>query len=400
MNRTGITGAHALETFAGLVFERAGLSRDSSLAELDYARECTVKREAFSAFWRDRRLPGNAPEIAPAPKPRYYRTTSKRKVVKIRGRVDFSMGYSGKGAASDGATLEEKVHGVLYSRILELLRTPRFAPLADVMNFCIVRGVGQAAVILNIVRLDAALVRRFKTFSDELAARGPELGALFLYVDESRSDYYFEAFRPRVSVEFKKLYGRSLLDLTLPGRPKLLYPPTVFSQVNEAFLPAFVEAAFGLLGMTRETRFLDLYCGYGLFSLFAAPDVHSVFGMDFEGPAIRAARANAEHLFPGKPIRFTAESITGETLERRAPRPDGRPEAVLLDPPRNGTVGGVAASVAARHPEKILAIHCGTDAMADELKNWLRLGFRLESARAFDLFPGSANLETMLLFRR
>ena len=313
--------------------------------------------------------------------------------------MGYSLKYEAGETVSSGSKMEAELHEELYAKTLDLLRREHYQPLAKALNFCIIRGsYEKAAVVLNLFSLSGVIGRKLKMYAEEMA-KDPRVSGVFLYFDESRSEYYFEAQRPRVPLNFKKLYGSSMLALELPDRPKLLYPPTVFSQVNESILDRFTSTALTLLKLTDSKRLIDLYCGYGLFALYGAASAGSVIGIDMEGPAIQAAKANAAHLYPEKNIRFEALSITSESLFDALPPPDGN-EVILLDPPRSGTADGVISAVTARKPERILAIYCGTDQMAFECKLWTANGYKLEHAVSFDMFPGSPNLETMLLFKR
>lgn len=388
------------ETFAAVWSRITGGKRFT-----DDQRELDAKRNALSSFWPTHIGPDvPVPEIVPSPKTHHYRTTSKRKAVFERGTLNFSMGYTlkkneGVLAPEDGADMEDELHGVIYDAALQILRKPHYVPLAKALNFCIVRGGGkQACVILNVFRMSADVVRKAKMFADEIAGTESRVNGVFLYFDETRSEYYFEAVRPRSAVSFKKLRGSSMLALELPGFPKLLYPPTVFSQVNESILPAFIRTAMSFAKLTSSSRFVDLYCGYGPFAFAAAPTASSVIGIDFEGPSIHAARENSAHLFPGKNIRFEAAAITPDSLAELLPPPDGD-EVILLDPPRSGTADGVISGIAERHPARVISIYCGVDQMAKEFRIWCANGFQPETVRCFDMFPASPNLETMILWR-
>ena len=141
---------------------------------------------------------------------------------------------------------------------------------------------------------------------------------------------------------------------------------------------------------------IDLYCGYGLLAMKAAETVSGVIGMDWEGPAIRAAISNAAHLFPGKNIRFLTGAVTGESLRSRLPLPREEKEFILLDPPRSGAGNDVIEAVAARRPRRVVAIFCGTDSMPPALRHWQANGYEVTAARVLDMFPGTLNLETMV----
>jgi tRNA/tmRNA/rRNA uracil-C5-methylase (TrmA/RlmC/RlmD family) len=47
---------------------------------------------------------------------------------------------------------------------------------------------------------------------------------------------------------------------------------------------------------------------------------------------------------------------------------------------------------------RIVHICCGTDEIPREVEAWAKVGYRLRRAVPLDLFAGTINLETMLLF--
>ena len=382
--------------------ELPGFSFDSSSAEpfasLNYETECRIKNLALKHFWKQNGIPGVLQPMIPAVQPRHYRTNSKRRGVFANGK--FQLLHPGHSVQAEVrgnlqySMLEPELHHRIYELILEMVSRPPFRFFARNLNYCIVRGSDRrAAVILNLAKIDASIVRKLKIIASELQQEIPEVISCFMYLDETRSEYYLESRRPEKGVPFKKLCGTAMLDITIRNR-KFLYPPTVFSQINEAMLPLMVNEAFRLLKPDPDRRFLDLYCGYGLFGLLAAEHSAEVIGMDAEGPAIEAASANAVYHFPGRKIKFIASSITGESLERHLPRTEkrGGGEIAVLDPPRKGTAPGVLERLVARRPFRVLHIFCGTDMLAN--------GYSPVAAVPLDLFPGTMNLETLVLLER
>ena len=373
------------------------------LAHLDYSEERAVKREAFRLFWKEQGLPLSVvPEILPSPRPRHYRTTSKRRVAAVRGAFRLTMGYGPQqqGRNADGTLLEAELHGRLYRHLEALLNRGRGTEAAKALNFCILRGTyDEAALIFNTSAADGAIVRGLRGMAEELAASEPCLRSAFMMIDPTRSGYYLEnSARTGKDRLFKKFFGPAVLAQSLDGK-KLFYPPEVFSQVNGSFCETFAAETLALLSPVPDGRVIDLYCGYGLLSLKAAGAVPCVFGMDWEGPAIRAAQSNAEHLFPGGNIRFAAAPVTEEFLKEYLPPRGTRREFVILDPPRAGAAPGVAETIAARKPETVVHIFCGTDGMPHALKHWGANGYRIGEVRILDMFPGSANLETLVSLR-
>ena len=391
-------------------------SDPEALAVLPYDAEIALKQEALKRFWKAGNIPGSPGTILPAPMPRHYRALSKRSacIDPRSGRFSFVRGYGGarkhleggrKRAASQQLThslLEPEAHGKIYDKLETILNLPRCRATAEALNYCIIRGAwGKYAVIFNTSVADGQVVGTLKRIAERLKEEDPGIIGCFMYLDETRSEYYLESRRPEKGVPFKKLCGTAMLDITIRNR-KFLYPPTVFSQINEAMLPLMVNEAFRLLNPDPDRRFLDLYCGYGLFGLLAAEHSAEVIGMDAEGPAIEAASANAVYHFPGRKIKFIASSITGESLERHLPRTEkrGGGEIAVLDPPRKGTAPGVLERLVARRPFRVLHIFCGTDMLPRELGIWKANGYSPVAAVPLDLFPGTMNLETLVLLER
>ncbi len=371
------------------------------LAALDYKSELAVKREALRRFWKQNGLPeGMIRNVIPSIRPRNYRTTSKRRVVFHRGSYYLDMGYGRNSGGGNGTVLEAELHDALFRRIQQFLNLPGFKEIGEYINYCILRGTyEEAALIWNVNKASGDIVRKLRMVSENLARENSGLRSAFMLVDESRSDYYLEAAaRTGKDRMFKKFFGPEIMVQPLDGK-KLFYPPDVFSQVNGSMCELFAEKALTLLNPPEKARVLDLYCGYGLLTMKAAQKVNHIIGIDWEGPAIRAAKSNAGHLYPEKNIRFAACAITQDTLEENLP-PPGRPEYVILDPPRSGAAAGVTEALAARKPEKILHIFCGTDQIPHAVKHWENNGFHTQEVCVLDMFPGSANLETMVLLER
>ncbi len=369
------------------------------LADLAYADECLIKQQALEVFWKKHQIPGVPGKIMPSPMPRGYRTNSKRRVLIYKGKVSLVMEqHHCEPGTLQRSSLEPDMHLSIYQLLLELLSGVNYQSLARSLNFCIIRGsYTRCSIILNVFAVDNIIVRKIKQFAATLKASDPRILSCFMYVDPTRSDYYLESKRPEKGVAIKKLFGPESLDVTVDGI-RLLYPPTVFSQINESMLPNFTGAVRDLLELSSGVRLLDLYCGYGMLGLVSAPHVGSVIGMDIEGPAIHAAIENAKYHFPGKQLKFIASPITADSLCDKLPPPHPK-EVVLLDPPRSGTARGVIHAIAERQPCRVLHIFCGTDEIPRELLEWKAGGYVPERILPLDMFPGSPNLETMILLK-
>ena len=381
------------------------------LATLDYADECRVKTDAVRSFWQVHGLPAQLVlQIIPSPLPRGYRATSKRRVYVSRGGVlRFCMGYGAEREETLRSTLEPESHNDVYSWLRKALVSPAYRAVGRSLNFIVVRGgTDRLTLILNFFHLDAAIMHKVKLLADHVRTELPHVAAMFTFLDESRSDFYLES-RSAGAHPFKKLFGSEYLDLTVAGC-KFLYPPSAFSQVNESILNAFITEAKKLLKPGPESTLIDLFSGYGLFAVALGDAPERVIGMDFNGPAIHAASGNAQHNRPDADIEFIASAVTPSAIENRLPpcpaelygaddeQPEG--ELFILDPPRSGARPNVIAAIAKRSPARVLNIFCSADEVPRALNAWKHNGYSPSAVRVFDMFPGSPNVETMVLLEK
>jgi len=374
--------------------------QNSPLAHLDYQAELAIKNQALALFWQKYRLPGKPEPVIASPRPRHYRTTSKRKTI-LRGGTLYLL-FNDRALRSQKrpfveSPLEPPEHGRIYTFLQQKLSEPAYRIVAAHLNYLIIRGgYTERAVIFNVDTINGSLVRKLKILAEHLRKLEEPAASAYIFTDPSCSDYYLEERQPADILQFKKLFGKADLAVSHRGC-RYFYHPTSFSQVNEAMVPVMLDMARALLKPHRAETLLDLYCGYGLFSHFLAPGYKQVLGIDAEGPSIRAAIANKKFNPASRKTRFLARRITAASIEK-IPLPD-KPggETILLDPPRQGTQEGVIAALCQRDPRKVLHIFCGVDRIPDSFRQWKQYGYTFRRIVALDMFPGAAGLEVMIL---
>ena len=375
----------------------------SPLAHLDYQEELKIKNQALALFWQKNRLPGKPEAIIASPKPRNYRTTSKRRTI-FKGSTlyllfnDRALRFQKKPFVE--SSLEPREHGRIFEFLQQKISEPAFKLVAGHLNYLIIRGsYTERAVIFNVDTLNGPLVRKLKLLAGHLKKLTDTVSSAYIYPDPSCSDYYLEEGQPSDILQFKKLFGRTDLSVSHNGC-RYSYHPTSFSQVNEAMVPVMLDMAETLLEPNPTETFLDLYCGYGLFSHFLAPGYKQVVGIDAEGPSIRAAISNKKSNPGSKNARFLSRRITARSVEK-IPLPDDLgSETILLDPPRQGPQEGVINALSRREPSKVLHIHCGVDQIPQSLKQWQQNGYKVKRVVPLDMFPGTAGLEVLILLEK
>ncbi len=373
------------------------------LALLDYGVEAEIKNGALRGFWKHHQLPARPERLVLSPRPRHYRTTSKRRCLPgseaFRGRKIAADAIFAAG--DESSLLEPGEHAAIYAAMAGLLARGEFAPLARALNFIVIRGTYEEfMVIFNLQELDRGLHRLLLRAVAGLRALEANIVSAFLFLDPSRSPYYLESERPRAAFPIKKLFGPERFRLRL-GEDVFAVPPTSFSQVNESILPALLENILALTAGENGKRLLDLYCGYGLFSLSLRGRYREIFAVDAAEGSIRAGGDMLPRFPGGARVHFRSAAILRHSLDRLLPPPlPPGDEDVILDPPRSGADEAVIASIARRRPGRVLHLFCAADGMPAALENWRRHGYFVRRVVPLDMFAGTPQLETLVLLTR
>jgi tRNA/tmRNA/rRNA uracil-C5-methylase (TrmA/RlmC/RlmD family) len=134
---------------------------------------------------------------------------------------------------------------------------------------------------------------------------------------------------------------------------------------------------------------LDLYCGVGLFSIPLAARGDEVMGAEISESALYDASANGRDL-------PRARFFRAEVREALARWPQQTGEHVVLDPPRAGAGREVVEAIASRRPAVVAYVSCDPPTLGRDLAEFARRGFRAERMVAFDMFPNTFHLETVV----
>ncbi len=367
------------------------------MAFLDYEVELKIKNEALQDFWKAHHLPDKPNKVIPSPLPRHYRTTSKRKVFESGGQFLLGIGYSKERKNQITSPLEPQAHAEIYAFLSQKLNSPAYAYIAKRINYLVIRGsYDEFCVIFNLRHLSGEVVRKAKLLGEHLKKIGPKVVSAFIFYDPEESPFYLDQRKPEGIWKLKNIFGPEKLFLKV-GETKYLYNPICFSQINVSILPELLDKANQLLKPKAENRLLDLYCGYGLFSHHFAPQFAEVFGIETFGESIESAKAHNTGGKIKRHVQYRAGKIERKTLEKLLPKYGDKPEAILLDPPRQGTEAGVIKKLAERGAQRIVHIFCNTDIIPEELNAWRKSGYMVSKIIPLDMFPGTDKLEVMLL---
>jgi 23S rRNA (uracil1939-C5)-methyltransferase len=178
---------------------------------------------------------------------------------------------------------------------------------------------------------------------------------------------------------------------------KLFFQPNNFSQVNPAINGKMIRQALALLDLTANDRVLDLYCGFGNFTLPIARAAHSVIGVEGEDAMVARARANA-HYNNIANAAFYANDLTKP--EMFGPWAAQTFDKILLDPPRTGALA-ILPMLGKLAANKIVYVSCNPATLARDAGILVKdYGYRLTTAGVLDMFPHTSHVESIALFEK
>ena len=185
-----------------------------------------------------------------------------------------------------------------------------------------------------------------------------------------------------------ELWGSPLVTDTIAGATLSRHARSFF-QGNRFLTGTLVEHVLSLI---EAGPVLDLYAGVGLFSVTAATGgrgpVTAVEGDRFSAADLKR---NAQ---PHQVV------VKADAVEQFLERPRGGFATAIVDPPRTGMSKEAAAGVVKLGAPGLIYVSCDIATLARDSRVLLDAGYRIASTRAFDLFPNTAHVETVMAFSR
>jgi 23S rRNA (uracil1939-C5)-methyltransferase len=193
------------------------------------------------------------------------------------------------------------------------------------------------------------------------------------------------------------LWGDEAIEEQLCGL-RFRVRPNAFLQTNTAMAERLYELAGEFAGLSGGETVYDLYCGIGTIGLTLASRALTVWGVDVSEESVACALENAELNGITNAAFFAGE--TADSLAELSERA-GRPDVVVVDPPRAGLSNKAVRRLGRLEAAKIVYVSCNPTTLAGNVKelaaSW---GYRLERVRPVDMFPHTPHVESVALLTK
>jgi 23S rRNA (uracil1939-C5)-methyltransferase len=244
------------------------------------------------------------------------------------------------------------------------------------------RNTGQVLVMLV-----TAPGERFETgYLVDVLRRFPEVRSIHWAINDTPAE--------RTNLPTKLLWGVDAIEEEILGL-RFRVRPSAFLQTNTEMAARLYELAREYASLTGEENVFDLYCGTGTIGLSLARGARTVWGLEISEEAVACAIENAE-LNGIANARFFAGNV-GQTIEELREEA-GRPDVVVVDPPRAGLAGKALRRTGALGASRVVYVSCNPTTLASDVQV-LRdeHGYELERCRPVDMFPHTPHVESVSL---
>jgi 23S rRNA (uracil1939-C5)-methyltransferase len=196
------------------------------------------------------------------------------------------------------------------------------------------------------------------------------------------------------------LHGTEAIDeeLTVAGSDlRFRLSAEAFFQTNTEMAERLYGTAVEFAGLQGWERVYDLFCGIGTIALALAPRAGEVWGLEIVEEAIADAIANARRneianarFFAGD-VRLALRDLAEEA---------GRPDVLVVDPPRAGLSAKIVRRIVETAPKRIVYVSCNPTTLAPNAAQLVEAGWQLKRVRPVDMFPQTPHIECVALLER
>ena len=191
------------------------------------------------------------------------------------------------------------------------------------------------------------------------------------------------------------LYGKGEFTEELLGL-KFRITPFSFFQTNSAGAEVLYDTAREYLRAsgTGVKTLYDLYSGTGTISQLLSFAAKSVTGVEIVKEAVEAAKLSAEE----NGIE-NCHFIAGDVLKVLDELSDA-PDAIVLDPPRDGVNPKALRKILAYGAKTIIYIACRPASLARDYEVFRHFGYEIRRMSGMDMYPFTRHLELIALLTK
>lgn len=245
-----------------------------------------------------------------------------------------------------------------------------------------IASTGEVMVVLSFGEDNPQAIRELL---DDLRTSFPEITSLMYVVNTKANDTIAD-------LDIQLHSGRPYIEEEMEGL-RFRIGPKSFYQTNSRQAYNLYKVTREFAGLTGNELVYDLYTGTGTIANFIARQARKVIGIEYVEDAIRDARLNAEVNGLNNTAFFAGDMkdvlTTGFIAEH------GRPDVMIVDPPRAGMHGDVVKVILDAEPSRIVYVSCNPATQARDLQ-LLDAKYKVTAVQPVDMFPHTHHVENVV----
>ena len=186
--------------------------------------------------------------------------------------------------------------------------------------------------------------------------------------------------------------GRDYIEEEMEGL-RFRVGPKSFYQTNSRQAYELYKVAREFAGLTGSELVYDLYTGTGTIANFVSRQARHVIGIEYVPEAIEDAKINSAvngidntEFYAGD----MKDVLTDEFIAEH-----GRPDVMIVDPPRAGMHADVVQVILNASPRRLVYVSCNPATQARDLA-LLDSKYRVTAVQPVDMFPHTHHVENVV----
>lgn len=226
---------------------------------------------------------------------------------------------------------------------------------------------------------------KIATLMGEIAREFPQITSLLYVVNTKVND----TISDQEIIPFK---GSDYIEEEMEGL-KFRVGPKSFYQTNSRQAYRLYSVARDFAKLSGDELVYDLYTGTGTIACFIAPKVKHVIGIEYVPEAIEDAKVNAKVNGLDNTKFYAGDMknvLTADFINEH-----GRPDVMIVDPPRAGMHEDVVKVILEASPRRIVYVSCNPATQARDLA-LLHEKYDIEAVQPVDMFPHTQHVENVV----
>lgn len=213
----------------------------------------------------------------------------------------------------------------------------------------------------------------------------PDLTSLLYVVNTKANDTFAD-------LDIETYSGMPYIEEDMDGL-RFRIGPKSFYQTNSRQAHELYKTVRELADLKGDELVYDLYTGTGTIANFVSKHCSKVIGIEYVPEAIADAKVNSEVNGINNTLFYAGDMK--DVLTEDFVANHGRPDVMIIDPPRAGMHADVINVILSTKPERIVYVSCNPASQARDLA-LLDCEYEVNAVQPVDMFPHTHHVENVV----